>query len=109
MVALAEQAVTTAAKTVTSHATVSILLAAADVVLVVAVELVTTAVKKDTLRENVRIRNKTAVSEEEAVVGATIVVRKATCPETVPIHRRKALAPKKIGPRFNVATAVNVS
>jgi hypothetical protein len=109
MVALAEQVVTTAAKTVTSHANVPILLAAADVVLVVAVELVTAVVKKGTLRENVRIRNRTAAEEEEAVVVATIVGRKATCQETVPIRRRKALALKRIGPKFNVATAVNVS
>ena len=106
MVALAEQAATTAAKKVTFHASAPILLAAADVV---AVELVTTAVKKDILRENARIRNRTGVLEEEAVVVATIVERKATCPESVPTRRRKALARRRIGPRFNVATAVNVS
>jgi len=109
MAALAEQAVTTAAKTVTSHAIVPIPLAAADEALVVAVELVTIAVKKGTLRENARMRNRTEGPEEEAVVVATTVQRKATCREIVPIHRRKTLARGKIGQRFNAATAVNVS
>jgi hypothetical protein len=107
--ALAEQAATTAAKTATSHANVPIPLAAADVDLVVAVELVTTAVKKGTLHETARIRNKMRVLEEEVVVLAIIVERKATCPGTVPIHRRKTLARERIGLRFNAATAVNVS
>ena len=106
LAALAEQAATTAVKMVTSHASAPTHLAAADVVLVVAVVLVTIAVMKDILRKTARIPNR---AEGAAVVVATIVEKKATCLETVPIHRRKVFDLKKIGLRFNAATAVNVS
>lgn len=109
MAALTEQAATTAAKMVTSHASAPIPFATADVALVVVVELVTTAVKKGTLREIARIQNRRGALEEEVVVAATIVERKVICLGTVPIHRRKALALERIGLRFNAATAVNVS
>jgi len=108
--ALAEQVATTAAKTVTSHASAPIPFEVEDVALVVVVaELATTVVKKDTLRKNARIRNRTEVLEEETVTAATIVERKVTYPGIVLIHRRKPLVLEKIGPRFNAATAVNVS